>query len=100
MLPLSENIVRRRWSILGLVVAGCSNPAVGSREALADPVHVETAIRLPAADSTDGAAGELPTVMFRCEAGTVEAYVVTESRDTRPSADQMVRIDLDSAPGC
>jgi hypothetical protein len=92
--------VRSRWLISGVVlVAGCSHPPIGSREALADTVHIERATGFVQPDTTDPV-DEQPTVMFRCEGGKVGAYIVTGSLDTLPSDDQMVRIDLDSPPDC
>ena len=93
--------MRRRWFILGLVVmAGCTTPAARPRHALADTLDLQTATGLAPVDSIDGLGGEQPTVMFRCEGSKVGAYVVTGSLDTLPSEDQMVRIDLESAPDC
>ncbi len=87
-----EIIVRQRWAVLGLtLMIGCSETKPGSEGS-------SRTIEVGAANA--GTEGEEPTVMFRCEEGRVAAYVVTGPLDGVISAEQMVRINLDSAPGC
>ena len=76
----------------------CSNPALPERAA-ADTVPTEAGIGSAALES-DLREGRHPTVLFRCEAGKVGAYIVPGTLDSLPSENQLVPITLDSAPTC
>jgi hypothetical protein len=92
--------VRCNWFPFCLtVLLGCSDPEIRSQPAGA-PVHGETATGSLTPSSDAAAEGEQPTVMFRCEEGTMGAYVVTGFLDSLTGQEQMVRITLDSAPDC
>jgi hypothetical protein len=91
-------MVSRSWIVTGIAgFLGCSNPALRPEQAVADTLRVETS-GTTAADSASE--GSQPTVLFRCEAGRVGAYIVPGSLDTLPWEDQLVPIALDSAPEC
>jgi hypothetical protein len=84
--------VRRCLPALSLtVLIGCSDPRI-QPEAAPERIEVGSAL--------NGVEGDQPTVMFSCEEGRVTAYAVTGPVDGAISAEQMVRIDLDSAPDC
>jgi hypothetical protein len=78
------------------IVVGCSGGDL--RSGAQGPVASATADDEGGAEVEAG--GEQPTVLFRCEEGTIGAYVVTGEFDDQPAEDQMVRISLDSAPRC
>lgn len=53
------------------------------------------------ADSLSGAVEEQPTLVLRCLDGRVDAYMVMNpSAEPGAVADQMVPVQLDSAPPC
>ena len=76
----------------------CSNPALPQRAA-ADTVRTEAGIGTDHSENDLGE-GRQPTVLFRCEAGKVEAYIVPGTFDSLSSEHQLVPITLDSAPAC
>ena len=76
----------------------CSNPALPERAA-ADTVATEAGVGSGGHEG-DLREGSHPTVLFRCEAGKVGAYIVPGTSDSLPSEDQLVPITLDSAPAC
>lgn len=89
-------VQRIRLGFCLFMLVGCSNGDVRSEGQWAvagatvdAEVGVETALT-----------EEQPTVLFRCEEGRVGAYVVTGEFEDQPAQDQMVRINLDSAPRC
>ena len=97
----------RRGLILSvLAVLGCSAPEArsGSESGRASSDTTAASLQadslsflLPAeADTTV----EQPGVVFRCEEGRLGAYLVTAAGDGGAYEDQMVPIQLDSAPGC
>ena len=89
--------MRGIWVVTGVAsVMGCSSPA--SRAAGQEAVDTEASS--PPALAEPAAAGNHPTVLFRCEGGRVGAYLVPGSVDTLPSDDELVPISLDSAPEC
>jgi hypothetical protein len=54
-------------------------------------------------DSADGATGEQPRVVVRCEAGRLGAYLVMAGSETSDSAgldERAVPVAIDSAPLC
>lgn len=53
------------------------------------------------ADTLNGAVEEPPTLVLRCLDGRVDAYLVMDpSAEPGSVADQMVPVQLDSAPPC
>jgi hypothetical protein len=53
------------------------------------------------ADSLSGAVEEPPTLVLRCLDGRVDAYLaMNHSAEPGGVADQMIPVQLDSAPGC
>lgn len=89
-------VQRVRLGFCLFMLVGCSNGDVRSEEQ-GDMVSATADAEVNAeADLT----GEQPTVLFRCEEGRVGAYVVTGEFEDQPAQDQMVRINLDSAPRC
>lgn len=87
---------RIRLGFCLFMLVGCSNGDVrseGQGAVASATVDAEVGVE---ADLTD----EQPTVLFRCEEGRVGAYVVTGGFEEQPVEDQMVRINLDSAPRC
>jgi hypothetical protein len=78
--------VRRSLLVLGLSFTACSGGEAGS----------EMSWRSAASGDISS---EQPSVLVRCENGRIGAYVVMEGADGHSEA-QLVRIDLDSAPGC
>jgi hypothetical protein len=83
--------------LAGTVVA-CSSPALPERAA-ADTLSIEAGIGSAAFEGDLREDGH-PTVLFRCDAGKVGAYIVPGTFDSLPSEDQLVPITLDSAPAC
>jgi hypothetical protein len=82
---------------LALVLA-CSGAEIRSTSAGERLPDATTTGSLTAPDSS--VENEQPTVMFRCEQGSVGAYIVTSPSGAEPTQDQMVRISLDSALDC